>query len=91
MTVYSLGTNVCWQVYLINPKSNSSVGIQSIGNSNAWGSSGQPERAPYNSQAFTGTVQNAGHANYPLAINVQVADGSGVTVNLQPSVAVNSN
>ncbi|MEO4046620.1 hypothetical protein AAFN46_05945 [Pseudomonas sp. CAU 1711] len=89
-TACSQGTNVCWQVMLINPKSTSNVSIQSIGNSGAWGFSGQPQRAPDNAAAFTGTVQNSGNFSYPLAINVQVQGGSGVTVNLSPSVAVSA-
>lgn len=89
-TACSQGTNVCWQVFLINPKSNSTVDIQSIGNSKAWGFSGQPQRAPDNASAFTGTVQNAGSAGYPVAINVQLSGGSGTTVTLNPSVNVSA-
>ncbi|HEX7635373.1 MAG TPA: hypothetical protein VF427_08855 [Noviherbaspirillum sp.] len=89
-TASSLNSNICWQVFLINSQSTANASIQSIGNSQAWGFSGQPERAPDNSLAFTGTAQNAGTFTYPLSINLQVAGGSGTTINLTPSVVVSA-
>ncbi|PMY32647.1 hypothetical protein C1Y35_27420 [Pseudomonas sp. GW456-L14] len=87
-TAASKGSNICWEVFLINPKSTSHVSIAAIGNSNAWGYSGQPQAASDNPRAFTGSVQNAGNASYPVSLNVQVAGGSGITVKLNPSVTV---
>ncbi|CAD0261284.1 hypothetical protein HBO43_27185 [Pseudomonas veronii] len=89
-TAASKGSNVCWQVFLINPKSTSQVSIAAFGNSSAWGFSGQPQTASDNASAYTGTVQNAGTASYPVSLNVQVAGGSGITVKLNPSVTVSA-
>ncbi|WP_332852295.1 hypothetical protein [Duganella sp. S19_KUP01_CR8] len=89
-TATSKNSNVCWQVFLINPKSKSTVQIQSIGNSDAWGPSGQPQMAPDNTAAFTGTMQNAGNNSYSLGVTVQVPGGSGFTVKLNPSVNVSA-
>lgn len=87
-TAISNGTDICWQVFLINPKSESQVTISSIGNSGAWGFSGQPQPASDNPNAYVGTVQNPGQFSYPLAINVQVKGGSGVTLPLNPNLSV---
>jgi len=89
-TAASQGSNICWQAFLINPQSASQVSIAAIGDSDAWGSSGQPQIAPDNPGAFTGTLQNAGTASYPITIDVQVAGGAGVTVTLNPSVNVSA-
>lgn len=89
-TACSKSSGICWQVYLINPTSTATVQIQSISNSPAWGFSGQPQRAPDNPNAFTGTAENAGAAQYTIGLNVQVAGGSGVPVSVTPSVNVSS-
>jgi hypothetical protein len=84
------GSNVCWTALSIDPNfaaEGGVVSLQSIGNSNAWGDSGQPESV--NSTTFTGQVQNSGTAGYTLNLNVQAPGGSGMTLSVNPSVNVN--
>lgn len=89
-TTTSQGTSICWQAFLINPKSTASVSIASVGNSQAWGFSGQPGVAPDNPSAYTGTAQSAGSFTYPLSINVFLAGGSAVTIPLTPGINVSA-
>jgi len=85
-TACTKGSNICWQIFTINASATSTVQIQSIGNSNAWGAGGQPEQASDNPAAFTGQAQNIGAASYDLAITV--AAGAGTTIHLNPAVNV---
>jgi hypothetical protein len=79
---------ICWEVFTVSPCTDATVSIQSIGNSNAWGSSGQPEAALDNANAFTGQAQTAGGAGYEVNLNVQLGAGSGFTVTVSPSINV---
>jgi hypothetical protein len=88
-TACTSGSNLCWTVQAIDPNfvaEGGVLGLQSIGNSNAWGDSGQPESI--NSTTFTGQVQNDGTAGYSLNLNVQVPGGSGKTLTVSPGVIV---
>lgn len=87
-TTLTQGTYVCWQAFPIDPNDHASVQIQSIGNSNTWGPSGQPEMVPGLPNTFTGQVQNAGRALYELTLTVQLATGSGFTLPL-PDLGMN--
>lgn len=89
-TEVTKNANICWTVMPIDPNFTTvggAIELQSIGNSNAWGSSGQPQRL--NATTFTGTAQNTGSANYALGLNVQSPGKSGVTLSLNPGVTVN--
>ncbi|WP_437947147.1 hypothetical protein WME98_41020 [Sorangium sp. So ce296] len=79
---------VCWQILTVDPNASASVQIQSIGSSNAWGPSGQPQVASDNPNAFTGQAQNPGSSSYQLSINVTAGGGSGTTVILNPGMNV---
>lgn len=81
---------ICWQVFAIDPNYTAiggSVAIQSIGNSNAWGNSGQPQLM--NSGTATGQAQNSGSASYSINLNVQSPGLSGITLTVNASVNVN--
>lgn len=89
-TSCTMNANICWMVLPIDPNFTAAGGMvqmQSIGNSNAWGPSGQPQRI--DNTTFTGTAQNAGNASYNMGINVQLPGQSGMTLNLNPAVSVN--
>lgn len=82
VTFVTQGTNVCWQVFTVSPCVDATVQIQSIGNSNAWGPSGQPQMVPGQPNTFTGQVQKPGGAGYQVNLTVQLGTGSGFTVPL---------
>lgn len=89
-TAVTRNANICWTVLPIDPNFTALGGrvqMQSIGNSSAWGSSGQPQMI--DATTFTGTAQNAGTANYNMGIKVQLPGKSGITLSLNPSVTVN--
>lgn len=89
-TAVTRNANICWTVLPIDPNFTALGGMvqmQSIGNSNAWGSSGQPQMI--DATTFTGTAQNAGTASYNMGINVQLPGKSGITLSLNPSMTVN--
>lgn len=88
ITSLTQGTNVCWQVFTVSPCVDATVQIQSIGNSNAWGPSGQPQMVPSQPNTFTGQVQKPGQAGYELTLTVQLGTGSGFTVPL-PGLGMN--
>ncbi len=88
-TAVSLSTNICWQIFNVDPNSTTQLQIESISNASVFGASGQPEAAPDNPNAFTGTVQAAGNANYTINFSAQVAGGSGITTKVTPSLSVN--
>ena len=86
--VVHMNANICWMVLPIDPNFTAAGGMvqmQSIGNSNAWGPSGQPQRI--DNTTFTGTAQNAGNASYNTGINVQLPGQSGMTLNLNTDAA----
>jgi hypothetical protein len=88
-TACTLNSYIAWQVFAIDPNfaaAGGDVQIQQIGNSNAWGNSGQPESL--NATTFTGQVQNTGQASYQLTLNVQSPGQSGITVSVNPGVNV---
>jgi hypothetical protein len=85
-TAVTNNSNICWQVFNIDPNSSTTLSIASIGNSSAWGASGQPESVTPNT--FTGQVQATGHAEYKLTINAQAGGGSGITTSVSPGVSV---
>jgi len=88
-TACTLNSYICWQVFSVDPNfvaAGGNVSIQQIGNSNAWGNSGQPQQL--NSTTFTGQVQNPGSANYQININLQSPGQSGITLMVSPSVNV---
>jgi hypothetical protein len=81
-------TNICWHVYNIDPNSTTQLAIQSIGNSAAFGASGQPESAGDGSGAFTGQVQATGSASYTLNFTAQKPNSSGITAQVSPQLNV---
>ncbi len=88
-TACTLNSYICWQVFAVDPNFTSiggSVAIQQIGNSNAWGDSGQPQML--NATTFTGQVENAGSASYSLNLNLQSPGQSGITLAVNPGVSV---
>lgn len=81
-TSLSNGSYINWQVLNIDPTDTETLSIQSISNSNAWGSTGQPESdSTYG--GFTGQVQNTGTAPYSVTFNSSRGGGITTTVNLQ--------
>jgi hypothetical protein len=90
-TACTLNSYICWQLFAIDPNYTSiggKVEIQSIGNSNAWGSSGQPQSV--NSGVFTGQAQNTGTAPYVINLTVQSPGKSGITLKVQAGVNVSN-
>jgi hypothetical protein len=86
-----MNQKVCWEIKPVDPNAGAMLAIQSIGNSNAWGPSGQPSRVtegPGRGVAFTGQMQNPGAATYPLVITVAQGGVSGKTIRLNPNVTV---
>lgn len=80
------GNTICWQALNINPGSNApAVAIQSIGNSNAWGPTGQPLADPTNPGAFTGQAQNGGNGQ-PYQVTLTVGGTGGATLNASLNV-----
>lgn len=79
-TACSKNAYVCWQIFNASQWSRDQVNFKSIGNSNAWGPSGQPQAYNAEGTIFTGQVQNPGNSNYPVTINVTKSQGSGITV-----------
>jgi hypothetical protein len=83
-TACTNGSYICWEVVAIDPNAEiTQLQIQQIGNSQAWGNSGQPESIGGDGTIFTGQVQNRGTASYNLELNV-----NNTTVTLTPSVTV---
>ena len=82
------GSNVNWQVFNIDPTSTGVAAIQSISNSNAWGSGGQPQ-ADTTYGGFTGQVQHTGIAPYSVTFNAQKQQGTaGITTTVNLSISV---
>lgn len=87
-TQVTQGTNVCWQVYNIDPNSTTQLAIQSISNASVFGASGQPEKVDDGSGAFTGQVQSTGSASYTLNFTAQKPNSSGITAQVSPQLRV---
>lgn len=88
-TVCGKGAKICWTLRMIVPCSGDTASIQSIGNNNAWGLSGQPEPAPDLIGAFTGQAQTAGAAQaYTLDVVVKLGAGSLVQPVVAPQILV---
>jgi hypothetical protein len=80
---------IAWQIFAIDPNfegAGGSLQISQIGNSNAWGQSGQPESL--NTNTWTGQAQNAGQASYQISINVALPGQNGISTNVNPSINV---
>jgi hypothetical protein len=85
VTQCSKNAKICWQAFVMNPASGDTVQLTGIGNSEAWGPSGQPEPASNNNSvtfppAYTGMAQNTGTNNYTASFNVQLSGGSVIPV-----------
>lgn len=65
---------IYWRVCLLDPNSHAIPEISSIGNSKAWGFTGQPERAFDSTTAFTGMAEESGNYSYNITVNVKVSD-----------------
>ena len=90
MTRCTSGSKICWRVSLINPYSKSTAQIQRIGNSGAWDFE-QPQPAPDDTSAFTGrVVTTSGNWAYPLALDLNLPDRGGITVNFTPMMVVSA-
>lgn len=82
------GTNICWEIFNVDLNSTTQLQISSISNASVFGASGQPQVAPDNANAFTGTVQNSGQAGYQIAFNAFAPGGSGITTTVSPGLTV---
>lgn len=78
------GSFISWTILPIDPNFGGSMQIQSIGNSNVWGDSGQPQRV--DDHSFTGQAQNNTSSTYALGLNIQLAGGSGMSLQLNPGI-----
>lgn len=81
---------ICWTVIPIDPNfitEGGQIVFQSIGNSNAWGYSGQPQKINVNQ--YTGQAQNEGTASYPLGLIIQLPEQSEISALLNPGIIVN--
>ncbi len=88
-TSCSKGSKICWSAAVIVPCSGATASIQSIGNSPAWGFSGQPQPAPDLAGAFTGQAQSASAARaYELVAEMQLETGSLIQPKLTPQILV---
>lgn len=87
-TAVTNGTNICWEIYNVDLNSTAQLQITAISNASVFGASGQPQVAPDNPNAFTGTVQSTGNAGYQITFNAQAAGGSGITAIVNPSLSV---
>ncbi|QDW33772.1 hypothetical protein FFE93_012330 [Yersinia sp. KBS0713] len=82
VTYAGRGDKIYWRAMFINPntvdaQSIASIGISSVGNSPAWGYSGQPEIAFDSDSNFSGEAQVAGRYTYELLINIVKSNGEG--------------
>jgi hypothetical protein len=75
---------VCWAIVSIDPHADAELEIQSIGNSNGWGPAGQPKPYGTGNEIFIGEVENNGHSDYLLTLNV-----NHTTLFVHPGVNVN--
>jgi hypothetical protein len=87
-TGVTTGTNICWEIFNVDLNSTTQLQIQSISNASVFGASGQPQVAPNNANAFTGTAQSAGNATYQITFNAFAPGGSGITTTVSPTLVV---
>lgn len=88
LTAVTNGTNICWEVFNIDMNSTTVLQLSAISNASVFGASGQPQAAPDNPNAFTGTVQNTGKAGYQITFNAQAPGGSGITATVSAALSV---
>jgi hypothetical protein len=81
-----VGTNICWSLLNVNPSSNTILQIQNFGNASVFGASGTPQQV--NATTWTGQVQASGQAQYNINFSAQIPGQSGITTNVNPSLAV---
>jgi hypothetical protein len=86
LTKLPVGTNVCWSLLNVNPNSNTILQIQNFGNASVFGASGTPQMV--NATTWTGTVQQAGQAQYNINFSAQIPGSSGITTNVNPTLSV---
>ncbi|ANN78031.1 hypothetical protein [Bordetella flabilis] len=90
-TVANINEKICWRVEPLNPSSQSTFTIQSIGEISAWGYTGGPGISPdLGESAYTGTVEAACAATaYNIDIYASLANGGVMTLSVQPSITAN--
>jgi hypothetical protein len=79
-------SNICWQVFNIDPNSTTTLSIASMSNAPVFGASGQPESV--NDNTFTGQVQAVGSSPYQVTLNAEIPGSSGITATVSPSLVV---
>lgn len=82
------GTNICWQVFNIDPNSTTQLAIQSISNASVFGAGGQPESVGDGTGAFTGQAQATGSASYTVNFTAQKPNSTGITTRVSPTLVV---
>lgn len=85
-TAVTQNSVIQWNVYNIDPVSTDTPQLTAIGNSGAWGASGQPQAGPNGS--FVGQAQGTGNFGYQVSFNVVSSGGSGITVKVSPTITV---
>lgn len=88
LTAVTNGTNICWEIFNIDMNSTTVLQLSAISNASVFGASGQPQVAPDNQSAFTGTVQSTGKASYQISFNAQAPGGSGITATVTAALSV---
>lgn len=68
-TAVSKNDTICWTLEPVNPASTSTFQIESIGNSEAWGFTGQPEPANTDKTVYVGIAEGSS-AYYEMDITV---------------------
>jgi hypothetical protein len=87
-THVSKNSNVCIQVINIDATSDVTVTIESVGNSNAWGTNGQPLPWNGNMSVYTGIASNQG-GRQPYSFNVQVGNQTPIQIAVtSPSMTI---
>ena len=80
-TVCTQNNQIAFEAVTVRPCNGDTVAIQTIGNSNAWGNSGQPEPASDNPSAFAGQAQNTGAGQtYNATLLVTLSGGSLIQI-----------
>lgn len=92
ITQCTTGSKTCWQAFMMNPLAGDTVTLTGIGNSEAWGPSGQPQPASLQSgvtspPAYTGIVQTAGANGYSVSLNVKLSGGSLVPITVPLTIS----
>ncbi|MBS0057669.1 hypothetical protein [Yersinia sp. Marseille-Q3913] len=89
-TVASRSDRIYWRICMLSPSSYATAEIVSIGNSKAWGFSGQPESAFDSDSAFTGQVQEAGTYSYNISITVTNSDQGDFSLTFTHTLQINN-